>query len=264
MLRLTDDDLIMFKYLMEEKYIYIDDVKKYLMNQKYDSDKRERLSMLKKEGYIKYKGDPGSYKNFVFPTEKAKMWLDIKKDEMRKKIKMRSNSYLKYYDVDKYSVKKDIDINSYVHDRKLTQLRFMLEEIGVDYWERETMYYNKYKKNPDAICEISNKKYAIELERSFKSEKRYETIFEKYGKIDNIKFESIIYVTTKDIVYNQLNSVINDIIVLGIKDRDWKSKYRLSKFDDFKEGKFIVYKPYLDEINDLTEIMKKYVELKEG
>ena len=261
-MRITNRDLIMFKYLFEEKHIFIDDLLDF-MELKYESSKRRRLSKLKKNGYIKYEGDPVNYKHFVFPTKKAKTVYEIKYKELKNEVKMRSNSLIKYVDPDKYKIADSIDINSYIHDRKLTQLRFKMEEMGVDYWQTETTYYNKYKKNPDAIFELSNRKYAVEFERTFKDKNRYKKIFEKYSKVEKIDFSSIIYFTTEKEIFERLYSLIKNISVAGIDYNGWQKEYRLAELDDFLvDDRFLVYKAYIDEWNELTDKMKKYVKNK--
>lgn len=262
MLRITDNDLMIFKYLLEEKFIYIDILKEELMTQKYDSDKRERLSKLKKAGYIKYKADPFSRKHYVFPTQKSKIALKAKFDEFKKENKMRNNTYLKFYKPRNYSVKQDFVFNSLTHDKELTQLRFYLEKIGVDYWQRETMYYNKYKKNPDAIFKIADSYYAVELEREFKDLSRYEDIFIKYYQMKKIKLNAVIYVTTDDDVYNQLNNLLKDIFIAEISAKVWQDKIRIAKYDDFKNGLFKTYIPYEQEMRNATDILKKYKKTK--
>lgn len=264
MIRINNNDMILFKYLFEENYIHIDDLLNLgLLSHKYKSNIRRRLSNLKKEGYIKYKADPKSYKNYVFPTEKAKLLYDMKYKEFKNEVKMRSNSYMFFYKPEKYTLRKQLDLNSLIHDRKLTQLRLCLEDIGVDYWQRETMYYNHYKKNPDAIFKINDLNFAVEVERTFKDRSRYEEIFTKYEKLEKISFTSIIYITLDDEVFNQMSKLINNINVPKIEINDWQEKYRVAEFNDFfKDKRFLFYKPYTDEWIESTDKMKKYVKRK--
>lgn len=264
-MRIEINDLLLFKYLFEENYIHIDDVLNFnLMKHKSESSKRYRLSQLKKAGYIKYKADPFSRKHYIFPTEKTKVAMKAKFDEFKKEYKIRNNTYLKFYKPKNYSIKQDFNFNNLIHDRELTQLRFYLEEIGVDYWQRETMYYNKYTKNPDSIFQIAKNNFAVELEKNYKDLSRYENIFIKYYKMKEIKLKAVIYVTTDDDVYNQLNNLLKDIFIGEISDKVWQNKIRIAKFDNFKNGLFKTFIPYEQEIKDSTKIMTKYRRKKKG
>lgn len=267
MLRITKNDLILFKYLMEEKFIHIDIVKKYLGKDYEESSYRRRLSELRKEGYIKYVGDPLSYRHYIFPTEKALIVYKLKYEELKKEIILNGNSLVGYHDPEKYNLKKNINFSTIVEDIQLTELRFLLENLGIDRWSRSNMYYNKYAKNPDAIFKIGieNKmdtKYAVELETEFKGDQKYENEFMKYDKVEKIDFKKIIYITTKNSIYNKLADIIQNKVILGLSSNKWKKKYSLIKYNDLLNGQFIIYSPIKNKKNNNTEKLKKNIKIK--
>lgn len=265
MLRITKNDLILFKYLMEEKFIHIDIVKKYLGRNYEESSYRRRLSDLRKEGYIKYIGDPLSFKNYIFPTKKALIVYKLKYEELKKEVVMSGNSLIGYHKPEKYNIKKNINFNTIIEDTKLTELRFMMEDLGVDRWSRNTMYYNEYTKNPDAIFKLGIKnttKYAVELETDFKGEQRYENEFISFDKVKKIDFSKIIYVTKKNSIYNKLTDIIKNKVILSLPSKEWKGKYRLAKYEDFINGQFITYDPIKDKKDDHTNNLRKNIEIK--
>lgn len=262
MLRITKNDLILFKYLMEEKFIHIDMVKKYLGRDYEESSYRRRLADLRKEGYIKYIGDPLSFKNYIFPTKKALIVYKLKYEEIKKEVILRGNSLIRYHKPEKYNLKKNIKLNTIEEDIKLTKLRFMMEDLGVDRWRRNTMYYNEYAKNPDAIFKLGSRTYAVKLETEFKGDQRYENEFIKFDKVEKIDFSKIIYVTTKNSIYNKLTDIIKNKIILDLPSKKWKGKYLLAKYDDFINGQFITYNPIKDKKDDHTNNLRKNIEIK--
>lgn len=263
MIRITLNDLILFKYLFEEKYIHIDLVKKYLGSDYEESSYRRRLSKLKKNGYIEYKAFSMFKKHLIFPTKKALIVYDIKYEELKNEVKMRGNTFIKYHSPNKYNLKNNIDLNTLKKDKYLTELRFKMEDLGVDHWQRERMYYNKYKKNPDAIFEVNGNKYAIELETKTKDESYYKNVFIHYEKLEDIDFRNIIFVTTRDDIFDDLKKLMNNITVADIMTNNWQEKYRLSKTKDLiKKKRFNFYRTYQDKWVDSTEDLEKYIKRK--
>jgi len=265
MLRITKNDLILFKYLMEEKFIHIDIVKKYLGRNYEESSYRRRLADLRKEGYIKYIGDPLSHRNYIFPTKKALIVYKLKYEELKEEVILNGNSLVGYNNPEKYNLKKDINFNTILEDIKLTELRFMMEDLGVDHWRRNTMYYNEYAKNPNATFKIDSNNYAVELETKFKGEKKYRDDFMKFDKVDKIDFKRIIYITTKNSVFHDLSDLIEEIFIPELSGPEWKKKYAVAKYKDFEKEIFITYRPIeKNKKKDATKDLEKYISYKKG
>ncbi|MFW6009477.1 MAG: hypothetical protein ACOCP8_09465 [archaeon] len=256
MLRITVNDLILFKYLLEEKYIHIDLVKKYIGKNYEASSYRRRLSGLKKSGYIKYVKDFGSHKNFIFPTKKTEIMYEAKKNELKNEVKMRGNTLLKYSEVNNNKILDKYNLSTHHKNIRLTQLRFFLEKIGVDYWRRSSMYYNKYAKNPDAIFELWNKTYAVELELSKKNYKEYKNEFIAYEKVKKIEFDKIIYIPLSENNFDYIFDIIKNKFIYELSDTYWKKRYWMIKFDDLKNNNFMIYYPLEKKRADFNKKMK--------
>lgn len=258
MIRITLNDLILFKYLFEEKYIHIDLVKKYLGSDYEESSYRRRLSKLKKNGYIEYKAFTMFKKHLIFPTKKALIVYDLKHEELKNEVKMRGNTFIKYHSSDKYNLKNNIDLNTLKKDKLLTELRFKMEDLGVDHWQRERMYYNKYAKNPDAIFELWNKTYAVELELSKKNYKEYKNEFIAYEKVKKIEFDKIIYIPLSENNFDYIFDIIKNKFISELLDTCWKKRYWMIKFDDLKNNNFMIYYPLEKKRADLNKKMKRH------
>src|SRR6056297_125322 len=101
-MQLQIKDMLLFKYLFEEKYIHRDLIKKYLYNRKgedgYNMNYKDfRLSQLKKNGFIYAKPDPfgNTKEEVIFPAEKALFFYDVKFKDFKNRLTSRNNSKLK-------------------------------------------------------------------------------------------------------------------------------------------------------------------------
>ena len=263
MIRLQVNDLMVFKYLFEEKYIHRDLIKKYLFAGYNKSYFRQRISQLKKEGFVYSKPDPFSAENreVIFPTEKALFFYDVMFDDLKKGLSSRGNSKLKLFKARDYKIYDELDINEFAHKNYITESRFILENLGVDEWQNELFFYNKYKKNPDAIFKISKYTYALEFEYTFKNKRKYNGIIQRYDRVEKIDFDYIIYLTAKDFVYNKLKNIF-DLRKVPNVSGNWYNKYYLLKFDDLRDGIFTMNNFATGDILEYTSRLKKYIDTK--
>lgn len=265
MIRLQVNDLMVFKYLFEEKYIHRDLIKKYLFAGYNKSYFRQRISQLKKEGFVYSKPDPfsGEGREVIFPTEKALFFYDVKFKDFKKRLSQRGNSKLALFEPREYKIYDELNINELVHKNYITESRFIMENLGVDEWKNELFFYNKYKKNPDAIFKISKYTYALEFEYTFKNKRRYNGIIQRYERIKKIDFDYIIYLTSEDFVYNRLKNIFNVRKVPQIHN-EWYKRYYLLKFEDLSKGVFTLNNFATGDILEYTSRLKKYVHNKRG
>lgn len=258
MLRITVNDALLFKYLLEEKFIHIDLLKKYLGSDYEESSYRRRLSSLKKEGYIRYENNPLDRKHLIFPTEKAKIIYEMKYDELKEEVKMRNKTYLKYFRPGNYIVRNNFVFKDLYRNYLLTELRFLMEELGVDYWIKNTMYYNEYTKNPDAIFSLGSKTCAINLIDSTRKFRDYEKDFIGYNDVKKINFTNIFYIFKYNDDFEFLSDIIKNKFIKELVGTNWKHKYRIAKYDDLENGKFISYNPFENKKVNISRQLEKY------
>ena len=77
-----------------------------------------------------------------------------------------------------------IDLRTFEHDRRVTDVRVALEWLGATEWrsERSLLHRGWRGHPPDATFAIGRTKLALELELSLKRKDRYEDIFRGYAR----------------------------------------------------------------------------------
>ena len=78
----------------------------------------------------------------------------------------------------------NIDIRTYEHDRRVTDVRIAVEWLGATEWrsERSLIHRGWRGHAPDATFAVGATKWALELELSLKRKDRYEDIFRGYAR----------------------------------------------------------------------------------
>lgn len=162
-MQLQIKDMLLFKYLFEEKYIHRDLIKKYLYNRKgedgYNMNYKDfRLSQLKKNDFIYARPDPfrKAKEEIIFPTEKALFFYDTKFEDFRKQLKSRSNSKLKLFEPRKYKIYDELDIKELVYKNYITECRFIMENLGVDEWRNDLFITINTKRTQMLFLEFPN------------------------------------------------------------------------------------------------------------
>jgi hypothetical protein len=270
MLRITDDDLLLFKYLFEEQYIKRSHIRDFLWQHKTKGSIRVRLSRLLKNDYLKSRPDPMDVNGgtYLFATSKALNYYDLMFEDRVKKITRRKNTRLNIYEADEYKLNADFKINKIVQNNFLTELRFILEDWGVDCWESRSIFFPKYAKNPDSIFKIKAKingemkdlNIALEFERRKKYPSEYKEIFERYTKVEKVNFDYIIFVAYTDQVYNFFMENLN-MSFYPVDDNSIK-KYRVTKYSNLKNNNFITENPYINAKVDFKNTINKFVDYK--
>jgi hypothetical protein len=90
-----------------------------------------------------------------------------------------------------------IDWKNYLHDRTVTDVRWMLEKrLGAARWKSERVLGVEMGARlvPDAMVELNSRVLAIEVELTRKSVARYLAIFQRYLEWQGPKLEGVLYV----------------------------------------------------------------------
>lgn len=200
MIRITENDLLLFKYLFEEKVLEREHIKNYIWKNLNNSSINRRLSNLKKAGYLSMVKHPFIQNaKLIFATDKAKKMLDIKLSSLINSNKEFDNR-LKYINVKKYKVEDGFDPRRLEHDLVLTESRLKLESLGVKNWYSSNYIYqnkNDFKKVkeerftliPDGKFEYKDKKYFYEFDNNnrYRRYKKATTVY-KNNLIKNVVF----------------------------------------------------------------------------
>lgn len=247
-MRITESDLLLFKYLFECKFLSRNQVQR-IWNRSLTATKN-RLWKLRKHNFIDRKVDPLDMEEngamLVTAKDKALKVMEVERHLRRlKSIKKRGNSKLKFLDPVYYRVTRRLDFRTFTHDYWLNELRIRLEDQGADYWETDYILKKggKYKTVPDGIFktqyEEHNLTIAIELERNIKEAHRYRHKFIQYYKDPKIDF--IIYVAQgayEETVYNSLfnTKIKEDFMAEKIKYGEisykFYKKFFVTKYND--------------------------------
>lgn len=233
MLRITKDDLLLFKYCFEQNILIRDNIKNYIWEHKNNSYIDDRLASLIKEGYLKKFPHPFKpVEKLISATEQALTFLDLylyQLEDMERK-----NSKLKYFDPQRYSVSENYDTRRIKHDLELNEIRFKLEDLGVDYWQSFVMMAtekneddeegkkSKYGFYPDSIFEIGNQKFFLEFDCTNSYNRLHDTLMlYRENELKNIiyifkqqevldEFIGYLSLFDKGIYYGLLNNINNN------------------------------------------------------
>lgn len=192
MLRIVENDLVLFKYLFEENFLEREVIKKYIWENRGNSYIDNRLAQLINENYLEKIIHP-TRKNtkLLTATKKAKLFLNMKKEVFQDGYK-KGNSKLIDLDLDNYKVTDGIDPRIILHDLELIKVRLKLEKLGVDFWKSRTLL-NRERENfplvPDGKFEYKGTRYFLEFDfnNSYRRYKKAITVY-KNNLVENVIF----------------------------------------------------------------------------
>lgn len=224
-LRVTDNDLILYRYLFEQDFLTRDQIRNYVWKDLSNGHINNRLARLTKEGYIKKHPDLSAGVGSVLMADSGAVGLLNNNDIIERMKNLKSSFINKEKFIRAYSERKKLNFARYNHDEYLTNVRFKLEKMAKEYMSyRMLMVYNrnvkgknkkeKLKKKftrptPDALMTINLGTCAIELENTMKEDFRYQDkIFPGYE--ENEKVDIVLYVCTSDRILEGVNRNIND------------------------------------------------------
>ncbi|MFW6009476.1 MAG: hypothetical protein ACOCP8_09460, partial [archaeon] len=192
MIRIVENDLVLFKYLFEEEFLEREIIKKYIWENRGNSYIDNRLAQLINENYLKKIFHPTRQKaKLIAATKKAKIFLDVKKNIFEDNYQ-KGNSKLLDLDLDNYKVADKIDVRTIIHDLELIKVRLKLEELGVDFWKSRTLL-NRDREDfaliPDGKFEYNGTRYFLEFDinNSYRRYKKAITVY-KNNLVENVIF----------------------------------------------------------------------------
>ncbi len=134
------------------------------------------LAKLIEDGYLNARKSYFDDLTLYFPTRKA-------------------HQYLKEQNIKVYvQCLKRPPAKNELHDRRLTDIRILFEQMGYPEWQSEKCLHQRgmSKVRPDAILSLGRRKVAIELEMSGKGSKQYEKRFHFYA--DHPAIDGVLYI----------------------------------------------------------------------
>lgn len=231
---ITKDDLLLFKYLFECKFLSREQIKRYIWVNKGKSYVTRRLWQLNKTGYILKQLDPLSLnKNTVLlPTEKALIILELHRDKLKSLTRVKDQKINYYHPEEYYFVSDKLDLRQYEHDKDMNTIRLLFEDYGANQWiPHGVLLRDKlFRRNPDGSFINNGYVMGIELEYNLKSKFILKKIFEKYRlDIINEKINYVLYITkTNSIAKSMLNyfnpQMIKNYVYVDEKGTDNKGK----------------------------------------
>lgn len=249
---ISNDDLILFKYLFECDFLTRDQIKKYIYSSGNYATKR--LWELNKENYIKKKRNPLNRGTFIMADQKA---LDFVKAVPDRLQKLSRNDNFKSFFIEPrlYHIQDDISLHKFNHDSMLNSIRFQFEDYGADYWMTDKILNRKtiYSKIPDGTFNKNKKRYAIELEHSLKMKSRYKGILGKYASERKLNY--ILYLTTSDTIFNAMQRKFNPKFISYSNDA--YKKFFTARLEDFKKGDLRFYNKTADLVLDMKEVLSE-------
>lgn len=244
-LRVTDNDLLLYRYLFENDFLTRDQIKNYVWKNLNNSYIDDRLAKLTKENYIKKHPDLTVGTGSVLMAGSGAQTL-VKNDSIiEKMLALKSYFFNRKGAILKYRERNGLNLARYDHDRYLSNVRFKIEKRVKSYLSyrmilihnRNSLKEKKFTQPvPDALY-ISNddKIYAIELEKTLKKKSRYQKeIFPGYGADKRIA--GVIYVCTSSNILNRINGYLKDGFVKG-KYSDFYQKIYLVDYKKLIKSK---------------------------
>lgn len=233
MIRITDKDLLLFKYLFETDFLTRPQIHKYIYGS--SSYGHKRIWQLTKEGFLKKLVSPNG-NTVILATDKALDYIHIH----RSRFDNLKRNNVKLYRVDPllYKVQEKLDLRKFEHDSLLNTVRFKFEDYGADYWITDLLLYRRrvFKTTPDGTFQKKGKLFAVELENTLKKKVRYKDIFSIYSRIKEIDY--IIYITTSEMIYNALDKLFNPSFISYTSDS--YKKFFLLRLNDFLRGNLVI------------------------
>lgn len=193
MIRITENDLILFKYLFEEIQLERDSIKNYIWDYRDNSYIDNRLAQLINSDYLKTTIHP-FMKNgkLIYATKKAKLIYSMRENIFADNYK-KGNTILKYFNMNKYKIEDSFDSRRLEHDLNLTKLRLKFENLGVEEFESSIMLRRQElpfdKLLPDGRFKYKDKQYYLEFDNDngYRRYKKGTTVY-KNNLIKNVIF----------------------------------------------------------------------------
>lgn len=201
---LQDRDHEVLRYILEQKFLSRDQIIRWLYKSK---DANKRLWEIGLAGYIK----------------KGPIALNSKDHFLITTLGMRA---LAERGVNGIRPASSIDIRCYFHDRTVTDIRILFEDIGLAKdWKSERVLkaeIGSLKKVPDGVfLSPAGKRIAFELELVPKENSRYKKILAGYQNVDRV-----FYVVRGEALFNRLRGLMtNKMLISRLEDIE---KYPLS------------------------------------
>jgi hypothetical protein len=177
-MEITARDIGILRWIMEQKVITEEQIRKVFWKDKLKDDREayRRLSKLKEAGYLKT-NTTGLYQRAIYLITRKGL-KELKASDPKTALKELS----------------DKGYSSYIHDLIITDLRILFEELGFTHWISRRMLRKERKlmRTPDALIYSNGKHFAIEYGPSKKSKASYKKIFLSYELSNQI--DKVIYI----------------------------------------------------------------------
>ncbi len=193
---LQDRDYEMLRYVLEQKFLLRDQITKWF----YKAQSYKRLWELMLSGYLK----------------KEPVVLSSKDHFLITGFGLRA---LTERSINGIRPASSIDIRFYFHDRAVTDIRLLFEDIGLAKdWKSERVLkveIGSLKKIPDGIfLSPAGKRIAFELELVPKENSRYKKILAGYQNVDRV-----FYVVRGEALFNRLRGLMtNKMLISRLED----------------------------------------------
>lgn len=160
---ITDQDLLLFKYLFESKFLSRNHIRKFIYEGFNPGYVDRRLWKLNKSGFVR-KVPIATRETIIMPTENSLNMLDIFRERVMK-LSRKNGLPLKYFPANTYEwylrtslYDKDAPINfkEFAHDNIVNEIRFRMEDKGALYWVSNNVYKNREitTNNPDGYFKV--------------------------------------------------------------------------------------------------------------
>lgn len=243
-LRITDNDLILYRYLFEQDFLTRDQIRNYVWKDLSNGHINNRLARLTREGYIKKHPDLSAGVGSVLMASSGAVGL-LNNDVIIDRMKNLKSSFInneKY--IRAYSERAKLNFARYNHDEYLTNVRFKLEKKAKEYMSyRMLMVFNRNVKGknkkerlkkkftrptPDALMKTNDLgTVAIELENTRKEDFRYQNkIFSGYAK--DKKVDVVLYVCTSSSILEAVNENINEF---PLYEYDYNTRFLVVEYE---------------------------------
>jgi hypothetical protein len=195
---LQDRDYEVLKYILEQKFLSREQIEKWFY--KTNDVLRNRLWELMLSGYLK----------------KEPVALSSKDHFLIAGLGLRA---LAERGVNGIRPAKSIDIRFYFHDRAVTDIRLLFEDMGLAKdWKSERVLkaeIGSLKKIPDGMfLSPAGKRIAFELELAPKENSRYKKILAGYQNVDRV-----FYVVRGEALFNRLRGLMtNKMLISRLED----------------------------------------------
>lgn len=264
---LTPEDLLLIKYLFETDFLNRDQIKKYVWNNRSESYTQNRLWRLTREGFLRKTNNPLGLQGetVLMATKKALNAIRDREEVLHEILsKLNRTSIQKIFDTYLYSEQEGLNYAVFSHDNILNEVRFILEELGVDFWHTSKILSRSklFSFVADGIFQVKGKNesklFAVELELFLKGtknkENRYKEIFYNYSSLKKIDY--VLYICGNDRIYKGLSDKINPKFI------DYSptayQKFFLISLKDFLKENFIFRNPFdKDLVVSLKELIDK-------